>query len=115
MVIRRYFDAADEVFEMTVTVHPAERFTFSMELTRSRGSALNLRCPSQPKVPAGRERPGAHRPPQVVRQQPLDERILKLCVSASPSRSRWGSGASLVSHRLLIAIVSNSPGAAWRA
>ncbi|HNK17178.1 MAG TPA: GntR family transcriptional regulator [Piscinibacter sp.] len=36
MVIRRYFDAADEVFEMTVTVHPAERFTFSMELTRSR-------------------------------------------------------------------------------
>lgn len=36
MVIRRYFDAADEVFEITVTIHPAERFTFSMELTRSK-------------------------------------------------------------------------------
>lgn len=36
MVIRRYFDAADDVFEITVTIHPAERFTFSMELTRSK-------------------------------------------------------------------------------
>lgn len=36
MVVRRYFDAADEVFEITVTVHPAERFTFSMELSRAR-------------------------------------------------------------------------------
>ena len=35
MVIRRYFDAADEVFEITVSIHPAERFTFSMELARS--------------------------------------------------------------------------------
>lgn len=38
MIVRRYFDAADEVFEITVTVHPAERFTFSMELQRSRES-----------------------------------------------------------------------------
>jgi GntR family transcriptional regulator len=36
MIMRRYFDAADEVFEITVTIHPAERFTFSMELHRSR-------------------------------------------------------------------------------
>lgn len=36
MIVRRYFDAADEVFEITVTTHPAERFTFSMELNRSR-------------------------------------------------------------------------------
>jgi DNA-binding GntR family transcriptional regulator len=36
MVVRRYFDAADEVFEITVTIHPAERFTFSMELQRSK-------------------------------------------------------------------------------
>lgn len=35
-IVRRYFDAADEVFEITVTLHPAERFTFSMELHRSR-------------------------------------------------------------------------------
>lgn len=36
MIIRRYFDAADEVFEITATIHPAERFTFSMELSRSK-------------------------------------------------------------------------------
>lgn len=36
MIVRRYFDAADEVFEITVSIHPAERFTFSMELHRSR-------------------------------------------------------------------------------
>ena len=36
MIVRRYFDAADEAFEITVTIHPAERFTFSMELHRSR-------------------------------------------------------------------------------
>ncbi|MEN9629474.1 MAG: hypothetical protein RJA10_2701, partial [Pseudomonadota bacterium] len=36
MIVRRYFDAADEVFEVTVTLHPAERFTFSMELHRKR-------------------------------------------------------------------------------
>lgn len=36
MILRRYFDAADEAFEITATIHPAERFTFSMELHRSR-------------------------------------------------------------------------------
>ncbi len=36
MIVRRYFDAADDVFEITMTIHPAERFTFSMELHRSR-------------------------------------------------------------------------------
>lgn len=36
VIVRRYFDAADDVFEITVTLHPAERFTFSMELNRSR-------------------------------------------------------------------------------
>lgn len=36
VIVRRYFDAADEVFEITVTIHPAERFTFSMELHRSK-------------------------------------------------------------------------------
>jgi len=35
-IVRRYLDAADEVFEITVTIHPAERFTFSMELNRTR-------------------------------------------------------------------------------
>jgi DNA-binding GntR family transcriptional regulator len=35
-IIRRYFDASDEVFEISVTTHPAERFTFSMQLDRSR-------------------------------------------------------------------------------
>lgn len=35
-IVRRYFDAASEAFEITVTVHPAGRFTFSMELTRTR-------------------------------------------------------------------------------
>ena len=36
MIVRRYFDAAGHVFEITVTIHPAERFTFSMELNRSK-------------------------------------------------------------------------------
>jgi len=35
-VVRRYFDPADEVFEVSVSVHPADRFTFSMDLSRSR-------------------------------------------------------------------------------
>jgi GntR family transcriptional regulator len=34
MIVRRYFDAADDVFEISVSIHPAERFTFSMELSR---------------------------------------------------------------------------------
>ena len=35
-IVRRYIDAANEIFEISVTVHPADRFTFSTELTRSR-------------------------------------------------------------------------------
>ncbi len=34
-VVRRYLDSSDEAFEITVSVHPADRFTFSMELNRS--------------------------------------------------------------------------------
>ena len=33
---RRYFDAAGEVFEITSSVHPADRFSFSMELSRAK-------------------------------------------------------------------------------
>ena len=35
-VIRRYLDSADEVFEISVSIQPADRFTFAMEMTRSR-------------------------------------------------------------------------------
>lgn len=35
-ITRRYFDAAGEVFEITSSVHPADRFSFSMELSRAR-------------------------------------------------------------------------------
>lgn len=35
-VVRRYFDSARKAFEITITIHPAERFTFSMQLNRSR-------------------------------------------------------------------------------
>ena len=35
-VIRRYFDHANDLFEISVTIHPAERFTFSTRLTRER-------------------------------------------------------------------------------
>lgn len=34
-VTRHYLDAADEVLEMSISIHPASRFTFSMEMTRS--------------------------------------------------------------------------------
>lgn len=36
-VVRRYLDSSDEVFEISVSIHPADRFTFAMELSRSRG------------------------------------------------------------------------------
>jgi DNA-binding GntR family transcriptional regulator len=32
VIIRRYFDASGEPFEVTVTHHPEHRFTFNMEL-----------------------------------------------------------------------------------
>lgn len=35
-VIRRYLDASDEIFEISVSMHPADRFTFAMELSRAR-------------------------------------------------------------------------------
>lgn len=35
-VIRRYLDSNDAVFEISVSIHPADRFTFAMEMTRSR-------------------------------------------------------------------------------
>lgn len=34
-IVRRYFDAAAQVFEVSVTVHPAGRFSVSMRLQRS--------------------------------------------------------------------------------
>ncbi len=37
MIVRRYLDVADDLFEITVSIHPADRYTFSMELTRSAG------------------------------------------------------------------------------
>lgn len=36
-IVRRYLDAAGLVFEVSVTVHPAERFSVSMRLKRSDG------------------------------------------------------------------------------
>lgn len=35
-VTRRYLDESDEVFEISVSVHPADRFTFSMDLSRAK-------------------------------------------------------------------------------
>jgi DNA-binding GntR family transcriptional regulator len=35
-VVRRYVDAADTAFEISVTVHPVDRFAFSFQLNRSR-------------------------------------------------------------------------------
>ena len=35
-IVRRYLDASDEAFEISVTTHPADRFTFSMQMDRSR-------------------------------------------------------------------------------
>jgi DNA-binding GntR family transcriptional regulator len=35
-MMRRYFDPAGALFESTITFHPADRFTFSMRLTRER-------------------------------------------------------------------------------
>ena len=35
-IMRRYIDAAGEVFEISRSIHPASRFTFSMELSRSK-------------------------------------------------------------------------------
>jgi DNA-binding GntR family transcriptional regulator len=35
VVIRRYYDRNDELFEISVTHHPEERFIYSLEYRRS--------------------------------------------------------------------------------
>jgi DNA-binding GntR family transcriptional regulator len=35
-LVRHYLDAAGDAFEISVTTHPSDRFTFSMEMQRSR-------------------------------------------------------------------------------
>lgn len=35
-IVRRYLDSADVAFEISVSLHPADRFTFSMEMNRAR-------------------------------------------------------------------------------
>lgn len=35
-ITRRYMDSAGEAFEVSVSVHPADRFTFSMQMDRSK-------------------------------------------------------------------------------
>ena len=35
-IVRRYLDSADEAFEVSVSIHPADRFTFSMQMNRSK-------------------------------------------------------------------------------
>lgn len=35
-LVRHYLDAANEAFEISVTTHPADRFTFSMQMERAR-------------------------------------------------------------------------------
>lgn len=35
-IIRRYIDAAGEVFEISRSFHPAHRFTFCLEMNRTR-------------------------------------------------------------------------------
>lgn len=35
-ITRNYLDAADQVFEISVSLHPADRFKFSMDLNRSK-------------------------------------------------------------------------------
>jgi GntR family transcriptional regulator len=34
-LVRRYLDASNEAFEISVTTHPADRFTFTMQMERS--------------------------------------------------------------------------------
>lgn len=35
-IVRRYLDSADVAFEISVSIHPADRFTFSMDMNRAR-------------------------------------------------------------------------------
>ncbi|MBL0284882.1 MAG: hypothetical protein IPQ01_13885 [Zoogloea sp.] len=34
-ILRQYFDAAGQMFEASITVHPADRFAVTMKLQRS--------------------------------------------------------------------------------
>ena len=34
-VVRRYYGAREELFEVTVTTHPEGRYTYSMDMQRS--------------------------------------------------------------------------------
>jgi DNA-binding GntR family transcriptional regulator len=34
-IVRRYLDSSGETFEVSISVHPAERFSVSMRLRRS--------------------------------------------------------------------------------
>jgi len=36
LITRRYLDSAGEAFEISISVHPADRFTFSMQMDRAR-------------------------------------------------------------------------------
>ena len=40
-IVRRYLDSADVPFEISVSVHPADRFTFSMQMSRTREPAAS--------------------------------------------------------------------------
>ena len=40
-VVRHYLDQGGQVFEISITIHPAERFRFSMRLKRERASDLH--------------------------------------------------------------------------
>ena len=39
-VVRRYIDTANEAYEISVTIHPADRFTFSLRLRRERENGM---------------------------------------------------------------------------
>jgi DNA-binding GntR family transcriptional regulator len=38
-IVRRYLDSSNEAFEISVTTHPADRFTFSMQMDRLKDQA----------------------------------------------------------------------------
>ena len=40
-IVRHYLDQAGEAFEISVTIHPADRFTFSLRLRRNREESAN--------------------------------------------------------------------------
>ncbi|XAH23689.1 GntR family transcriptional regulator [Xylophilus sp. GW821-FHT01B05] len=38
-IVRRYLDGAGQLIDLSITVHPADRYTFSVQLTREQASA----------------------------------------------------------------------------